>query len=139
MEEAIVAFCRRTGQEAPRERGTMLRVVYESLAMKYRAVAEQISAASGKPNSVIHIVGGGSKNAFLNQLAANACGVKVVAGPEEATAVGNAMVQALGLGIIAKLSEAKSMIRAAFPIREFAPRERETWEKAYARFRTVVK
>ena len=139
MEEAIVAFCRRTGQEAPRERGTMLRVVYESLALKYRAVAEQISTASGKPNSVIHIVGGGSKNAFLNQLAANACGVKVVAGPEEATAVGNAMVQALGLGIIEKLSEAKSMIRAAFPIREFAPRERETWEKAYARFRTVVK
>ncbi|MGA2762002.1 MAG: rhamnulokinase family protein [Spirochaetia bacterium] len=139
MEEAIVAFCRRTGQEAPRDRGTMLRVVHESLALKYRAVAEQISAASGKPNSVIHIVGGGSKNAFLNQLAANACGVKVVAGPEEATAVGNAMVQALGLGIIAKLSEAKSMIRAAFPIREFAPREPETWEKAYARFRTVVK
>jgi sugar (pentulose or hexulose) kinase len=139
MEDAIIAFCRRTGQEPPRDRGTMLRVVYESLALKYRFVAEQISAVSGKPNSVIHIVGGGSKNAFLNQLAANACGVKVVAGPEEATAVGNAMVQALGLGVIGKLSEAKSMIRAAFPIREFAPRERETWEKAYTKFRTFVK
>ncbi len=139
MEEAIVAFCRRTGQEPPKDRGTMLRAVYESLALKYRVVAEQISSVSGKPNTVIHIVGGGSKNAFLNQLAANACGVKVVAGPEEATAVGNAMVQALGLGVIGKLSEAKSMIRAAFPIREFAPRERETWEKAYAKFRTIVK
>ncbi len=65
--------------------------------------------------------------------------MKVVAGPEEATAVGNAMVQAMGLGIIQKLTEAKSMIRAAFPIREFNPRERETWEKAYAKFRTIVK
>ena len=139
MEEAIVAFCRRTGQEPPRDRGTMLRVVYESLALKYRQVAEQIGEASGKANSVIHIVGGGSKNAFLNQLAANACGMKVVAGPEEATAVGNAMVQAMGLGIIQKLSEAKAMIRAAFPIREFAPRDRDTWEKAYAKFRTFVK
>jgi rhamnulokinase len=139
MEEAIMTFCRRTGQEPPRERGTLLRVVYESLALKYRVVAEQISAVSGKPNSVIHVVGGGSKNAFLNQLTANACGVKVVAGPEEATAVGNAMVQAVGLGIIGKLSEAKVMIRASFPIREFAPRERDTWEKAYTKFRTIVK
>jgi len=139
MEEAIISFCRRTRQEPPRDRGTMLRSVYESLALKYRVVAEQITAVSGKPYSVIHIVGGGSKNAFLNQLTANACGVKVVAGPEEATAVGNAMVQALGLGIIEKLSQAKSMIRAAFPIREFAPRERETWGKAFARFRTIVK
>ncbi len=139
MEEAIVGFCRRTGQAPPRDRGTMLRAVYESLALKYRVVAEQIAAVSGKPSSVIHIVGGGSKNAFLNQLAANACGVKVVAGPEEATAVGNAMVQLLGLQVIDRLADAKSLIRAAFPIREFAPRERETWEKAYARFRTIVK
>ncbi len=116
-----------------------MRALYESLALKYRAVAEQIAGVSGKPSSVIHIIGGGSKNVFLNQLAANACGMKVVAGPEEATAVGNAMVQAMGLGVIAKLSEAKSMIRAAFPIRELAPRDRETWEKAYARFRTIVK
>ena len=72
----------------------MLRSVYESLALKYRSVAEQIAAVSGMPNKVIHIVGGGSRNVFLNQLTANACGMKVIAGPEEATAVGNAMVQA---------------------------------------------
>jgi rhamnulokinase len=105
----------------------MLRTVYESLALKYRMVAEQIAAASGKPNRIIHIVGGGSRNAFLNQLAANACGMKVVAGPEEATAVGNTMVQALALGLITKLSEAQALIRSAFPIREYAPRDRETW------------
>ena len=139
MEAAIVDFCRRTSQEPPQDRGTMLRSVYESLALKYRVVAEQIQAASGSPVSVIHIVGGGSKNAFLNQLTANACQMKVVAGPEEATAVGNAVVQAMGLEIIRKPADARSMIQAAFPIREFTPRESDTWEKAYARYRAVVK
>jgi rhamnulokinase len=139
METAIVEFCRRTGQEPPVQRGTMLRAVYESLALKYRMVAEQIADASGKPNKIVHIVGGGSRNAFLNQLTANACGLKVVAGPEEATAVGNAMVQALALGVIRKLPEARAMIRAAFPIREFSPRDRPAWEKVYERYRAVVK
>ena len=139
MESAIVEFCRRTSQEPPEDRGTMLRAVYESLALKYRLVAEQIQAVSGSPVSVIHIVGGGSKNTFLNQLTANACGMKVVAGPEEATAVGNAVVQAMGLGLIKKPADARAMIQSAFPIREFTPKERETWESACARYRTVVK
>jgi sugar (pentulose or hexulose) kinase len=139
MESAIVDYCRHTGQEPPADRGTMLRTVYESLALKYRLVAEQIAQVSGSPCSVIHIVGGGSRNVFLNQLTANACGIKVVAGPEEATAVGNAMVQAMGLGVIKRLPDAKAMIQAAFPIKEFAPKEREIWDNAYARYRTVVK
>ena len=74
MEEAVADFCRRTGQQPPADRGTLLRTIYESLALKYRMVAEQIAAVSGKPNKVIHIVGGGSRNNFLNQLTANACG-----------------------------------------------------------------
>jgi sugar (pentulose or hexulose) kinase len=139
MEEAIVAFCRKTGQEPPRERGTMLRSVYESLALKYRAVGEQISSVSGKPNRVVHIVGGGSKNELLNQFTANACGLKVVAGPEEATAIGNAMVQALGLGVIAEMSEAQELIRAGFPIREYKPKDRAAWDTAYGKFRTIAK
>ena len=138
MEAAIVEFCRRTRQDPPADRGTMLRAVYESLALKYRMVGEQIAAVSGKPNKVVHIVGGGSRNDFLNQLAANACGMKVVAGPEEATAVGNSMVQAVGLGVIGSLAEARGMIRAAFPIREFAPKDGETWARAYEKFRSVV-
>jgi rhamnulokinase len=139
MESAVIDYCRRTGQEPPPDRGTMLRTVYESLALKYRLVSEQIAQVSGTPNTVIHIVGGGSRNVFLNQLTANACGVKVVAGPEEATAVGNAMVQAMGLGVIRRLPDARAMIQAAFPIKEFTPKESETWEKAYAHYRTVVK
>jgi rhamnulokinase len=138
MEEAIVAFCRKTGQEPPSDRGTMLRSVYESLALKYRVVGEQIAAASGKPNRVVHIVGGGSRNELLNQLTANACGLKVVAGPEEATAIGNAMVQALGLGVISGMGDAQELIRAAFPIHEYRPKDRAAWDAAYARFKTVA-
>jgi sugar (pentulose or hexulose) kinase len=139
METAIIDFCRRTGQEPPADRGTMLRAVYESLALKYRIVSEQIAQVSGTQNTVIHIVGGGSRNTFLNQLTANACGLPVVAGPEEATAVGNAMVQAMALGIIRKIPDARAMIRATFPIREFAPREAEAWGRALERYRTIVK
>jgi rhamnulokinase len=139
MEAAIVEFCRRTGQQAPKDRGTMLRAVYESLALKYRMVGESVSAASGKPNRVVHIVGGGSRNELLNQFAANATGLKVVAGPEEATAVGNAVAQAVALGVIGKPTDAQAMIRAAFPIREYLPRDRETWNRAYEKFRAVVK
>jgi rhamnulokinase len=94
---------------------------------------------SGTPNTVVHIVGGGSRNLFLNQLTANACGMKVVAGPEEATAVGNAMVQAVALGVVHRLPDAKAMIRSAFPIREFSPRDRPTWEAALERYRGIVK
>ena len=139
MESAIVEYCRRTAQEPPTDRGTLLRCVYESLALKYRLVSEQIAEASRSPVSVIHIVGGGSRNTFLNQLTANACGRKVVAGPEEATAVGNAVAQAMALGIIRRPADARSMIQSAFPIREFLPRDPDTWEKAYVRFRAAAK
>jgi rhamnulokinase len=139
MESAILGFIRRTGQQAPSDRGALLRAVYESLALKYRLVAEQIARVTGARFEVIHIVGGGSRNDFLNQVTANACGLKVVAGPEEATAVGNALVQAMGLGLITQLTDATAMIRAAFPIREFVPRDREIWNRAYERFQTIVK
>ena len=138
MEEAIVAFCRRTGQEPPRDRGTMLRSVYESLALKYRAVGGEIASVSGKPNRVVHIVGGGSRNELLNQFTANACGLKVVAGPEEATAIGNAMVQAFGLGVISDMGDAQQLIRAGFPIREYRPKDRAAWDAAYQKFKAAA-
>jgi sugar (pentulose or hexulose) kinase len=139
MEQAIVDYCRKSGQEPPRDRGTMLRMLYESLALKYRMVGETVSGVSGKPNKVVHVVGGGSRNELLNQMTANACGLKVVAGPEEATAVGNAMVQALGLGVIEKLPEALQLIKSAFPIREFKPEKGDTWGRAFERFKAVTK
>ncbi len=139
MEEALIAFWRRTSQQAPRDRATVVRSVFESLALKYRAVGEQVAAASGKPNRVVHIVGGGSKNELLNQFTANACGLKVVAGPEEATAIGNAMVQGLGIGAIGSMAEAMPLIRSGFPIREYRPKDRLAWEAAWQRYCAVAR
>jgi sugar (pentulose or hexulose) kinase len=139
MEKAIADFCKKTGQTVPSDRGTFLRVAVESLALKYRMVNEQICAACGKPSKVLHIVGGGSKNATLNQFAANATGLPVLAGPEEATAVGNLMVQAMATGVIRSLHDALPIIRKAFPIGDYKPRDTEKWTTAYARFRQIAK
>ena len=137
MQDAIAAFCSRTRQEPPADRGGYIRTVYESLALKYRMVNEQICDVSSSETKVVHIVGGGSKNGLLNQFTADALGLPVLAGPEEATAVGNFMVQAMGLGIIDTMHEALPIIKEAFPIAEYTPRDTATWSDAYARFREV--
>ncbi len=139
MEEAIVAFCRRTGQAAPASRGACLRCVYESLALKYRLVHEQLAEITGRRAKAVHIVGGGSNNLMLNQFTADACGLPVIAGPSEATAVGNVMVQAVGLGLLRSLVEAQPIIRQAFSIREYKPRDPAAWDAPYARFIGLVK
>ena len=139
METAITELCTRTGQTPPQTRGSFLRTVYESLALKYRQVNEDICAVTGKPSKIVHIVGGGSKNLMLNQFTANALNVDLMAGPEEATAVGNIMVQALGLGIINSLSEALPVIKQAFPLKHYQPREPQLWDQAYSRFQDIQK
>ncbi|NQU41222.1 MAG: rhamnulokinase [Lentisphaerae bacterium] len=138
MEHAIAAFCQRTGQAVPTERGSLIRTVYESLALKYRMVNEQICRVSGTSSNVVNVVGGGSKNKQLNQYTANATGLLVLAGPVEGTAVGNFMVQAVGLGIISTITAAQPVIRAAFPIKEYQPRDTAIWDKAYEQFKTLV-
>jgi rhamnulokinase len=138
MEKAIEEFCRRTGQAVPGGRGACLRSVYESLALKYRLVNEQICAVSGTKTRVVNVVGGGSRNRLLNQFTADALAMPVLAGPEEATAVGNFMVQALGLGVIRSLPEALPLIRNAFPIREYRPENTAAWDKAFERFRKIA-
>jgi rhamnulokinase len=138
METAIAEFCRKTGQTVPADRGSLTRTVYESQALKYRFVNEQICEISGTQSHVVNIVGGGSKNALLNQFTADALGLPVLAGPAEGTAVGNFMVQAVGLGIISTIEAAQPVIRAAFPIKEFAPGNKAPWDEAYARFRPMV-
>ncbi|HAS81113.1 MAG TPA: rhamnulokinase [Verrucomicrobia bacterium] len=135
MEAAIVGFCKSTGQPIPAGRGGFMRLVYESLALKYRLVNEQICKTSGTKTNVVHIVGGGSKNVMLNQFTADALGVPVVAGPEEATAVGNLMVQAVGLGLIRTMQDALPIIRQAFPIRDYKPQATGAWDNAYSRFK----
>ncbi|TFH16948.1 MAG: rhamnulokinase [Lentisphaerales bacterium] len=138
MSAAIDEFCSKTAQPKPGDRGSYLRTVYESLALKYRVVNDQICSACGKKSKVVNIVGGGSKNVQLNQFTADALGLPVLAGPEEATDVGNLMVQAMGLGIIDSMSGAQPIIKGAFAIRKFEPEDTAAWDKAYERFRKIL-
>ena len=139
MEQAIRGFIAETGQAVPADRGTILRCVYESLALKYRYVNETINRVTGTETEVVHIVGGGSNNPLLNQFTADSVGVPVLAGPKEATAVGNLMVQAIGAGVIPDLKAAMPLIKAAFPITAFKPQNTAAWDVAYARFTKLLK
>lgn len=139
MEKAIADYCRRTDQSMPATRGGVLRLVYESLALKYRLINADISKIAGQPTKAVHIVGGGSRNELLNQFTANAVGVPVSAGPVEATAVGNLMVQALGLGIIKSLHDAIPIIKGAFPIKVYNPQDTGAWDQAFKQFQRFVR
>ncbi|MDD5728093.1 MAG: FGGY family carbohydrate kinase, partial [Victivallales bacterium] len=119
MQQAINEFCVKSGQQPPASRGDCLRTVYESLALKYREIRDLLNEITGQDCKVCNIVGGGTKNLMLNQFTANALNLPVKAGPEESSAVGNFMVQALGLGVISSMHEALGYIRATFPIREY--------------------
>lgn len=134
MPAAIRDFCRETGQTPPENPGAMMRCALESLALEYRRVAEALDALAGRRLPVIHIIGGGSQNRLLNQFTADATGRLVIAGPVEATAIGNILVQALALGELRSLEEGRALVRASFPMETFAPRADAAWEEAYARY-----
>jgi sugar (pentulose or hexulose) kinase len=138
MQRAITDYCKRTSQETPRDRATALRVVYESLALKYRQVNEQITSVCGIPSRVVHIVGGGCRNELLNQCTADATGMPVVAGPEEATAVGSIAVQAIATGLFPRLGSALSAMLSTFGIKRYAPSQTDLWNRQYERFKSVV-
>ncbi len=137
MEEAMAEFCQRTGQAVPATRGAFMRMVYESQALKYRLINDQLCSATGTQNEVVHIVGGGCRNIMLAQFTADALALPVITGPEEGSAVGNLMVQAVGAGILPNIGAAQPLIRKAFPITEYAPRSGGAWDEAYARFKTL--
>ena len=137
MLKAIEAFCVRTGQPVPQSDTQIIRTIFESLALRYREVLEILEDMSPFAIDVLHIIGGGSKNSLLNQFTANAIGKRVVAGPSEATAIGNVMMQAVGAGVVASLAEAREIIRNSIETEEFLPQDSEAWEAAYSRFVTL--
>jgi rhamnulokinase len=137
MTEAIAAYCRETGQVAPDTRGAFVRCIFESLALRYRTVLEQLESLSPHPIRRLHIIGGGSRNALLNQYTANATGRIVEAGPSEATAIGNIMVQRMSEG--ATLWELRSLVRKSIEIITFIPADCDVWEKAYLHYQKTVK
>ncbi len=134
MPARIRAYCERTGQPVPQDDGAVARVVFESLALKYRSVTEMLEALIGKRVGVLHIVGGGTQNRLLSQFAANALGRPVVSGPIEATAIGNLLMQMLALGDIGSLDEGRDLVRRSFPTQTFEARDVAAWDDAYGRF-----
>ncbi|MCX6621867.1 MAG: rhamnulokinase [Acidobacteria bacterium] len=134
LPEKIAAYCKSTGQQPPADAAETSRVILESLALRYRQVLEMLESMLGRKLRVIHIVGGGAKNHVLNQLVADATQRTVVAGPTEATAIGNIIIQAMGAGVVNGLDEARAVVRKSFPLRVVEPRRGEGWDAAYERF-----
>ena len=134
---AISEFCVRTGQTPPQNDAEVIRTIFESLAMRYCEVLEMLEGMAPFEIDVLHIIGGGSKNRLLNQYTANAIGKRVVAGPSEATAIGNVMMQAIGAGVVGSLSEAREIIRNSVETEAFTPQDVEAWKQAYIRFKSL--
>jgi rhamnulokinase len=138
MPARIREFCRRSGQPIPESPGQTVRAVYESLALKYRYVLEQLTGVSGRQVDRLHIIGGGSKIALLSQMAADATGRPVVTGPDEATAMGNALIQLIALGELGGVQEARQMLSQSINTTTYEPRETAAWDEAYRRFRDLL-
>ncbi len=135
MPEKIREFCRETGQHVPETVGEVVRCIYESLALKYRYTVETIERLMGKKTSMINVVGGGTKDVFLSQMTADACGIPVCAGPEEATAIGNLAMQLIAAGAIKDLAEAREVVANSFELKHYEPTaDRAAWDAAYETF-----
>lgn len=139
MPAAIADYCRKSGQPVPADDGAMARCVLESLALRYRLVGGWLKELMQGPLHTVHIVGGGAQNRLLCQMAADACGSTVVAGPVEATAIGNVVMQAVALGDIGSVAEGRDVIRDSFGAETFEPRETAPWNEAFARFEQLVR
>ena len=137
MPARIRAFCQQSGQTAPADEGGMIRVILESLALRYRQVLEGLEQILGRRLECIHAVGGGIQNQLLCQFTADATGRPLVAGPLEATAIGNLMVLAMGLGEVGSLAQAREVVSRSFAPRQYQPQAGGAWDQAYERFKTL--
>ncbi len=138
MPARLAAFCRKSGQTPPGDEGAVVRCALESLALRYRWTVERLEEILGSPIRTIHVVGGGTKNALLCQFTADACGRPVQAGPVEATAAGNVLLQAMGRGRIGSLADARAIIARSFPVQTFEPRDTAAWDEAAGRFAQLL-
>ncbi len=139
MEAAIKEYCRSQGEVVPADDAAMVRCIFESLALKYRNVIDTLNAKFVKePIEVLHIIGGGSKNALLNQITANATRLRVLAGPSEATTIGNVMIQARAAGLVDTKEQMRALIAQSIATEEYLPKDADLWEAAYARFKEIL-
>jgi len=131
MPKRINEHLARTGQQTTDDKGQMIRIIMESLALRYRAVMEYIEDATGQTIEVLHIVGGGIQNELLCQFTANALNKKVITGPIEATASGNILMQAIATGQIESLAKAREIVRKSFDLKEYTPEDADLWNDQY--------
>jgi len=138
MPAEIRGFCEKTGQPAPQERGALARCILESLALKCRFQLDRLQKIAGGQTDVLHMVGGGIQNKLLCQMVASATQIPVVAGPVEATAAGNIIVQLMATGQIRSIAEGRELVRRSFPMEQYEPQEPDAWAEAYSRFLNIV-
>ncbi|MCK3684951.1 rhamnulokinase [Maribellus sp. YY47] len=138
MPKAIQEFCKKTGQPVPESKGEVARCIYDSLVLKYKYTLRQIESVTGNKIEKLHIIGGGARNEMLSQLTADAIRIPVLAGPTEATAIGNLMIQAKALGEVSSLKEIRKIVKNSFEPQEYLPTERLDWDLAYEKFLKVM-
>lgn len=136
---AIQDYCRTTGQYVPQGYAEIIRCVFDSLSLRYRQVFTWLKEFADFPLDTLYIIGGGSLNNYLNQMTANSCGVTVKAGPQEATAIGNIMLQAKAAGIVNDIWEMRGIIANSVEQRVFEPQDRALWDEAYDKFLKVIR
>lgn len=138
MVEAIKDYCRQTGQHVSEGYAEICRCIFESLALRYRQVFNYLREMASFPIEVLHIIGGGSLNAYLNQFTANSLGIEVLAGPQEGTAIGNIMLQAKASGDVGDIWDMRRIIAASIELKRFEPTDKDQWDNAYERFLKIV-
>ena len=138
MPAVITAWLEKSGQAAPSTRAGLTRVIFESLALKYRVLLRRMKEWMPDFPDTLHVVGGGSRNALLNQMTADTSGLRVLAGPSEATALGNVVAQMIARGDLASLAEGRALIRDSFEIGEFTPRDTAAWDAKAVRFEKLL-
>lgn len=138
MVEAIKSYCEQTGQHVPQGYAETCRCIFDSLALRYRQVFGYLTEMASFPIEVLHIIGGGSLNNYLNQFTSNALGVEVLAGPQEGTALGNIMVQAKAAGEVKDLWDMRRVIANSLELKRFTPQDSEAWDNAYKKFLEIT-
>ena len=139
MIDAIQTYCKETNQHVPQGYAEICRCIFDSLALRYRQVFSYLTEMASFPIEVLHIIGGGSLNDNLNQFTANSCGVEVLAGPQEGTALGNIMVQAKAAGEVKDLWDMRKVIANSLNLKRFSPADKEIWDAAYGKYLAITK
>lgn len=132
-------FCRRTGQPVPETVGQVMRCIYESLALKYRFALGQLTQATGKKFSALHVLGGGTKDGLLCRMTAACTGIPVIAGPVEATALGNILIQLKALGQLESIAQGRELIARTEKVTRYEPQDHASWEASYQTYETILR